>query len=155
MLKGLAKAALVKSRTTKYKKAVNAKSSAYDKWQHAQEKEPVIIMLGDIYEKMGEYPYAISEYKKYLSENPESAVIYNQLGMCQIRQGDYDGAISSFEMGLALDDKNLNQAIEFNEITTYEYMGNFDTAKSLMDTYRQKYPDDEEAEREYVFLSTR
>jgi tetratricopeptide (TPR) repeat protein len=120
-----------------------------------QEKEPVIIMLGDIYEQMGEYPYAISEYKKYLSENPDSAIIYNQLGMCQIKQGDYDSAISSFELGLALDNKNFNQALEFNEITAYEYMGNFETAKSLMDSYRQKYPDDTEAEREYIFLSTR
>ncbi len=120
-----------------------------------QEKEPVIIMLGDIYEKMGEYPYAISEYKKYLSENPESAVIYNQLGMCQIRQGDFDSAISSFDMGRALDDKNYNQALEFNKITAYEYMGDFETAKSLMNEYRQKYPEDMEAQRENIFLSTR
>ena len=42
MLKDLAKAVLVKGRTTKYKKAVSSKSSAYDKWQHAIEKQRVV-----------------------------------------------------------------------------------------------------------------
>jgi GT2 family glycosyltransferase len=41
MLKDLAKTALVKSRIKKYNRQVAAKSSAYDKWQHQQEKEPV------------------------------------------------------------------------------------------------------------------
>ena len=41
MLKDLAKTSLSKSRTRKYSKMVAAKSSAYDKWQRAMEKEPV------------------------------------------------------------------------------------------------------------------
>ena len=41
MLKDLAKEALVKRRIKKYDKMVAAKSSAYDKWQKAMEKEPV------------------------------------------------------------------------------------------------------------------
>ena len=41
MLKDLAKAALTKERICKYNRTVNAKSSAYDKWQHAIEREPV------------------------------------------------------------------------------------------------------------------
>ncbi|SEG46892.1 Glycosyltransferase, GT2 family [Butyrivibrio sp. Su6] len=42
MLKDLAKSALIKRSVTKYNKTVNAKSSAYDKWQKAIEKEPVV-----------------------------------------------------------------------------------------------------------------
>ena len=75
--------------------------------------------------------------------------------MCQIRQGDYSSAVSSFEAGLALDDKNLNQALMLNEITAYEYSGDFDVAQSMMETYLAKYPDDQEAIRENIFLSTR
>jgi tetratricopeptide (TPR) repeat protein len=120
-----------------------------------QEKEPVVIMLGQTGEKQNDYNYAISVYRTYLSENPDSAHVYNQLGVCQIKQGDYDSAVSSFESGLALDDKDYNQALALNRITAYEYMGDFDTAKSLMQTYLQTYPDDDAAERENVFLSTR
>lgn len=120
-----------------------------------QEKEPVVLLLGQTGEKQGDFNYAISVYKTYLSENPGSAIIYNQLGMCQIKQGDYNGAISSFEAGLAVDDKGVNQALRLNEITAYEYMGEFATAQSLMDKYIQDYPDDDKALRENVFLSTR
>lgn len=120
-----------------------------------QEKEPVVLLLGQTGERQGDYNYAISVYKTYLSENPSSAIVYNQLGMCQIKQGDYDGAVSSFGAGLAVDDKSVNQALRLNEITAYEYMGEFGQAKSLMDTYLQDYPDDEKALRENKFLSTR
>ena len=93
--------------------------------------------------------------KTYLSENPASAIVFNQLGMCQIKQGDYDGAVSSFEAGLNVDDKGVNQALRLNEITAYEYKGEFSTAQSLMTSYLQDYPEDSAAIRENIFLSTR
>ncbi|WP_081644271.1 tetratricopeptide repeat protein [Butyrivibrio sp. AE3009] len=120
-----------------------------------QEKEPVVLLLGQTGEKQGDYNYAISVYKTYISENPDSALVYNQLGMCQIKQGDYEGAVASFQSGLALGDKDVEQALMLNEITAYEYMGEFGLASSLMETYRHDYPDDEVAARENVFLSTR
>lgn len=120
-----------------------------------QDKEPVVLLLGQTGEKQGDYNYAISVYKNYLSENPDSAEIYNQLGMCQIRQGDYDSAISSFEAGLALSDSNFRQALTLNEITAKEYLGDFAGAKSMMTSYLESYPDDSAAQREMVFLETR
>ncbi len=120
-----------------------------------QEKEPVVLLLGQTGERQGDYNYAISVYKTYLNEAPGSAKVYNQLGMCQIRQGDYNGAISSFEAGLAAEDKELEQALRLNEITAYEHLGEFSTAQSLMASYLQDYPDDAVAQRENVFLSTR
>ena len=120
-----------------------------------QEKEPVVILLGQAGEKQGDYNYAISVYRNYLSEEPDSAVVYNQLGMCQIKQGDYKSAIESFEAGLSIDDKSMNQALSLNRITAYEYMGDFEVASTLMETYLKTYPDDADAVRENVFLSTR
>ena len=49
----------------------------------------------------------------------------------------------------------MNQALRLNEITAYEYLGEFNMASALMATYIQDYPDDEAAARENVFLSTR
>ncbi len=120
-----------------------------------QEKEPVVLLLGQTGERQGDYNYAISVYKTFLNETPSSAKVYNQLGMCQIRQGDYDGAISSFEAGLAIGDKEIEQALRLNEITAYEYLGEFSMAQSLMSDYLRDYPDDSAANRENIFLSTR
>ncbi|WP_026652317.1 glycosyltransferase [Butyrivibrio proteoclasticus] len=43
MLKSFVKTVLTSTRTTKYNKTVKAKSSAYDKWQHGVEKQPVLM----------------------------------------------------------------------------------------------------------------
>jgi hypothetical protein len=75
--------------------------------------------------------------------------------MCQIKLADYESAVASFEAGIALDDKAMNQALTLNQITAYEYMGEFNLASSLMTTYLETYPDDETAIRENIFLSTR
>ena len=44
---------------------------------------------------------------------------------------------------------------DYNEIVANEYMGDFKRAASLMEEYLRKYPDDTDASREYIFLSTR
>jgi hypothetical protein len=49
----------------------------------------------------------------------------------------------------------VSQALMRNEITAYEYAGNFDQAKTLMASYEKLYPQDAEAAREEIFLSTR
>ncbi|MCR5100006.1 MAG: tetratricopeptide repeat protein [Butyrivibrio sp.] len=119
------------------------------------EKAPVVLLLGLTAEKQGDYNYAVSVYKTFLENDPEHADIYNQLGLCQIKMGDYEGAVASFESGILLGDESVMQALMLNEITAYEYKGDFAVAKSLMETYIQRYPGDEEAQREYEFLSTR
>lgn len=119
------------------------------------EKAPVVLLLGQTGENQGDYNYAISVYKTYLEEDANHADIYNQLGICQLKMGEYEQAIQSFESGLSLDDPEYNQALFLNKITAYEYYGDYTTALSLMETYLSMYPDDDTAKREYIFLSTR
>ena len=47
------------------------------------------------------------------------------------------------------------QSLMFNEVVAYEYLLDFKKAASLMKEYLDRYPDDEAAQREYIFLSTR
>ncbi|WP_026665145.1 tetratricopeptide repeat protein [Butyrivibrio sp. FC2001] len=119
------------------------------------EKAPVVLLLGQTGEKQGDYNYAISVYKTFLAEDADHPDIYNQLGLCQLNMGDYDGAVNSFEAGLALGNSDYSRALLLNEITAYEHAGNFAQAKTLMEKYRKAYPDDADAEREEIFLSTR
>lgn len=125
-------------------------------------KSPIILLLGQTGEKQGDFNYAISVYRSYLEENGDHAEIYNRLGLCEMQMAVayndvsyYNMAISDFEAGLALDDPNENKALLRNEITAYEYTGDFESANALMNTYLSLYPDDEEAKREAVFISTR
>lgn len=114
-----------------------------------------ILFLGKTYEMLGDYNYATSTYQNYLTRHPEAAVIYNQLGLSRIKSGDYTGARDAFASAGNLPGSGLEQVLAFNEIVANEYTGDFAKAKELMNEYLRKYPDDQAAVRENIFLSTR
>ena len=114
-----------------------------------------VLLLGQTYEKLGDYNYAASVYSNYLTENPNHVIIFNRLGMCKLQAGDAKSALSYFEQALALEDSSMTQILKFNQIVAYEYLGEFDQANVLMKNYLQIYPDDQEAIREYEFLKSR
>lgn len=115
----------------------------------------VTILLGRTYEALGDYNYATGVYQAYLEKDTSHAEVYNQLGLCQLRTGDYDNALLSFQTGEKIQDNGIMQSLRLNEIITYEHLGDFARAQVLMKDYIQKYPGDAKAQREYTFLQTR
>jgi tetratricopeptide (TPR) repeat protein len=113
------------------------------------------LYLGQSYEAMGEYNYASNVYENFLSQVEGNAVIYNQLGLCYMKMGNYEGALTSFGEGMKLGDAAMAQSLSFNEAVTYEYLGRYHEAALLMENYLKTYPDDAVAQREYIFLETR
>ena len=113
------------------------------------------LYLGKAYEATGDYNYACNVYRSYLDKHGDSAEMYNQLGICEMKRGNYDVALSAFQSGLDLDDKEMHQVLSFNEIAAYEFLGNFQKSEELMQAYLRLYPTDEEALREQIFLATR
>ncbi len=119
-----------------------------------EENADTILMLGQTYEALTDFNYAASVYNSYLLLHP-SAKVYNQLGLCKIHLNDYQGALEAFQEGIKLNDKDMMQALSYNEIVAYEYLTDFKKAASLMEAYISMYPQDEKALREYEFLKTR
>lgn len=113
------------------------------------------LYLGRAYEATGDYNYAESVYNSYLTKVGEDAQVYNQLGLCEARKGEYEDALESFQSGLDVEDASMKQVLLFNEIVAYEHLGEFEQAAALMKEYLAAYPDDELAIREFEFLSTR
>lgn len=114
------------------------------------------LYLGMAYEATGDYNYAITNvYTGYLAKNEGNAEIYNQLGLCYMKQGEYESALAAFQNAMQIPDNGMMQTLRFNEIIAYEYLGEFTQAAVLLDNYLKNYPDDETAQREYGFLSTR
>lgn len=114
-----------------------------------------ILFLGKTYEKLGDFNYATSVYQNYLNKHQDSAFIYNQLGLCKINAKDAQGARDAFKTAQGIENNGMNQALEFNEIVANEYLGDFKQASVLMTAYCKKYPDDQDALRENIFLKTR
>lgn len=113
------------------------------------------LYLGRAYEATGDYNYASSVYSSYLGQYEENAEVYNQLGLCEMAKGEYSKALEAFQAGMQLGNSAMMQTLSFNEITAYEYLGEYEKAYVLINNYLKNYPDDQQARREYDFLSTR
>ena len=112
-------------------------------------------LLGQTYEKLGDYNYAVSVYESFIASDQSRPEVYNRLGLCRMEMGNYQEALAAFQQGLMLQDTAMAQSLSYNEIVAYEYLGQFRKAAVLMENYLQKYPTDTEAIRENIFLSTR
>lgn len=53
-----------------------------------------------------------------------------QSGLCRMNAGSYDQALAAFQAGLQLTPNDMLQTLKYNEITAYEYLGNYAQAKS-------------------------
>lgn len=125
--------------------------------EEAREKGGVesYLYLGRAYEATGDYNYAANVYNSYLEKNEGNAEMYNQLGLCEMTRGEYGKALEAFQAGMQLENTAMTQTLAFNEIVAYERLGEYTQAYLLMGNYLTKYPDDQQARREYEFLSTR
>ena len=113
-----------------------------------------VLYLGRTWEILGDYNYASSVYEAYVANTPD-AEIYNQLGMCRLKMNDPQAALEAFQAGQTVEDCPILQTLQYNEIVAYEQLENFKQAASLMQSYLKAYPDDEQAQRENIFLKTR
>ncbi len=113
------------------------------------------LYLGKSYEALGDMNYAASLYEKYLQTDESNGEVYNQLGLCKLNMGEYENALSCFQKGIATGQTEVMQELLFNEASAYEYISDFSTAKTKFSEYLAKYPNDENAKREYEFLKTR
>jgi tetratricopeptide (TPR) repeat protein len=113
------------------------------------------LYLGKAYEATGDYNYAVSVYNAWIAKDTGSAEVYNQLGLCQLAMGNYEQALNAFQTGMQLENNSLMQTMSFNEIVAYEYLEEYQKALVLLENYLKSYPDDEQAQREQQFLSTR
>ncbi len=123
--------------------------------ENKDKKEEIVKMLGQTYEQLGDTNYASVLYAKYVEQNPKSIAIYNQLGLSKLELGMNEEALAAFQKAIEITPNEMLQTLTYNEIVAYEKLGEFGKAKVLMETYLQSYPDDEKANREYVFLQSR
>ncbi len=114
-----------------------------------------VLFLGKTYETLGDNNYAISVYNTYLESGNTSPQVLNQLGLCRMQTGDYQGALTAFQTAMNIEDNGMMQTLKMNEIIAYEYLGEYKQAAVLMGSYLKTYPDDQQAQRENIFLKSR
>lgn len=93
---------------------------------------------------------AVSEAADYAR-----AVICNQQVLELMEQEAYEEALKTAENSLALVSGAAAQELKFNQAVCYEYLGQWEKALTLFESYVAEYGSDEKAEHEIAFLKTR
>lgn len=114
-----------------------------------------ILFLGKTHETLGDSNYAISVYSTYLESEGPNPQILNQMGLCKMQMKEYQGALEAFQAAMNIEGNGMMQTLKLNEIVAYEMLGEYKKAAVLLEAYLKTYPDDEVAQREYMFLETR
>lgn len=117
--------------------------------------QDAVLLLGKIYLETKDTANARSLYQNYLENAKESAKAYNGLALCDIAEENYESAIANIQKGLDCKDEEAQESLLFNEIVAYEKQLDFDTAKQKMTEFLEKYPNNEDAVRENIFLQSR
>lgn len=129
--------------------------NSFEKASSSIDTVEMILFLGKTYEALGDANYAASLYSGFIDRHADAAEVYNQLGLCKLKAGEYSSALEAFENGSAIENNTIMQSLNYNEIVAYEYLTDFKKAAVLMEAYLKVYPDDQKALREYEFLKTR
>ncbi len=113
------------------------------------------LFLGKIYLEQQDPASARAMYQEYAQEKGSAARAYNGLALCDMAEGNYDGALQNISLGLKQAEEKDMQELLYNEAVAYEYKRDFATAKSKMAEYLTRFPEDENAQREASFLQNR
>ena len=112
--------------------------------------------IGEIYRIKKDYPKAIYYYETYMGAGkPATSEVYNQIGTCLIKTGQYEEALNYLEQGIAYHQAGVIQTLKRNEIIAYERLGKFDVADEKLADYISQYPKDETVIKESKFIESR
>ena len=114
-----------------------------------------ILLLGMVYLKKQDYSNARAMYIQYNSAHPSSAAGYNGLTMCDLAEENFASALQNIAAGIPLADPGELQSLLHNEIVVYERQLDFATAGQKAAEYLEAFPDDEQMQRELIFLQSR
>lgn len=115
-----------------------------------------VYYKGRIYQDKQDYEKAIECFNEYLTLNPggKNAEFCNQLGGCLIEQERYEEAIEIINQGVAMAAGGVRQRLLYNQVITYEHLGDYETAGSIATEYIKEYSDDL-MQKEYEYIKTR
>lgn len=133
----------------------------YGKARELQEKalgedcKEAYYYLAQTYEALGDVDAAESAFSTYLESGLADAEDLYHIGESLMKAKEYERAINCFDKALEMDDVSSRQIILKSRITAYEFMGDFDKAKELLEAYQKEYQNDFSMDEEKVFLETR
>lgn len=120
-----------------------------------KDDKKALLYMAQVYDAQGNSKQAKALYESYTAQSDSDSGTLNTLGEIQLGEGNYQQALEFFQQALSAEQVANEQQIRRNEIIAYEQLKDFVSAKEKMTSYLEEYPDDKQAQREFVFLQTR
>lgn len=131
--------------------------NAMTEFNSALDKESVIanLYIAQVYEAQSDSENAEVYYQNYVNSGAADSEAMNSLGEIEMAKGNYSGALTYLQQGIAMENVTNRRELMQNLIICYEYTFDFNSAWNVVQEYVQAYPDDASAQREYIFLKNR
>ncbi len=113
------------------------------------------LYLAKIYQDAGEYDKAQALLTEYAESDEVTSDALATLGDIELAGGNYENALGYYQAGLTLDSIDNMPALMKGQVAALEKLDRYSEAKDVLTQYLEIYPDDEEAEKELIFLQTR
>jgi Flp pilus assembly protein TadD len=111
--------------------------------------------LAEAYEALDDPDNADAYFQAYLDAGMADSYELCEVGVLLLNRGDYTHAIDYFQSALELEAVPNKASILKNMVLAYEGQYDFASAKTVVEQYLELMPDDEAAQKELTFLSTR
>lgn len=131
-----------------YTAAIEGLEKKAEKWHE------LYMYIGTCYGELENPDKMFENYEAYVKEFGFNSYIYAQYASYYISIEDYETAIGYINNGLD-SDAEYNAQLRLMEIAYYEEQNDYNYAYELAEELVELYPDYEEGQHEYIFLSTR
>mgnify|MGYP004465038763 FL=1 len=123
--------------------------------KEAETYPELYMYIGTCYAVTDDSENMFASYEKYVQTFGFNSYVYAMYGSYYLSSGDMESALAYITNGLACDDTVYRKELMLLQVAYYEKNSDFDKAYELVSQLVEKYPDYENGQKEYEFLSTR
>lgn len=113
------------------------------------------LYLAKLYQDQGDYTSAQTLLEEYAASDEVTSEMLATLGDIEVANGNYEKALNYFEAGLNLESIDNMPELMKGKVAALEGLSRYDEAQEALTQYLESYPNDEEAQKELIFLETR
>lgn len=121
----------------------------------SQDKVEANFFLSQIYREQGDADKANSYLQEYMKSEEVDADALVEAGLKELNDGQYDAAILLLETAKSQNPETTKKRMLKALVVAYENKGDYASAKATLSSYLKDYSDDDAAEKEMDFLTTR
>ncbi len=113
------------------------------------------LYLAKLFQDQGDYVSAQTLLEEYASSDDVTSEALAVLGDIEISSGNYENALNYYDAGLSLESIDNLPDLMKGKVAALEGLNRFSEACDALTQYLESYPNDEDAQKELIFLQTR